>query len=86
MKITKDNISIIDYSQVYKDNTSLQYRPGKYKIIVLLHGIELVSTEIFSLEEVIKARDILIKTDEVGGKEWTPPGKLMIQVLVLNGF
>ena len=67
MNITKDNLSIVDYTQVYKDNTSLQYRPSQYKIIITLCGVELVSNQTYTIEDVIKARDDLINTVEVDG-------------------
>jgi len=61
MNITKENIIIMDYTEVWPENSSLLQRPLRFRILVTAAGHELLSIQTFGLDDVIKARDALIE-------------------------
>ncbi len=61
MKITKENTVLLDVTKVWKDNSSLQVRPSKFKIFITIDGVELLSVMEYRLDDAIEVRDKLIK-------------------------
>ena len=60
MKLTEENTFIQDWTEVDKDNPSLQKRPSYYKIYVKIGDHELLSVAQYSLDVIVKIRDDLI--------------------------
>jgi len=60
LKLTKENTMIVDYTPVWKDNSSLLERPLKMKILIILDGHEFLSIPTFGLDQAIKVRDEII--------------------------
>ncbi len=61
MKITKENTVLLDVTKVWKDNSSLQVRPSKFKIFITIDGVELVSVMEYRLDDAVEVRDKLTK-------------------------
>lgn len=63
MEINKENTILLDVTQVWKENTSLQVRPSKFKIFITIDGVELLSVLEYRLDEAVQVRDKLIKDE-----------------------
>jgi len=60
MYLTKENVTIVDFTEIDKENYTLQKRPSVYRILVTIGDVELTSTIEYRLEDVITARDQLV--------------------------
>lgn len=64
MKLTKDNIYIIEWTEVDKSDPLLQKRPSTYRVSIEVDGYELISNLHFRLDDAVKCRDKLISEDK----------------------
>ena len=64
MEIKKENTVLLDVTKVSNENTSLQHRPGEYKIFITIEGVELLSVMKYRLDDAVEVRDKLTKKEQ----------------------